>query len=547
MPSSPHRTPSPSPTAPGGLDVLVVGAGFAGLYLLHRLRGLGLRALALEAGAGIGGTWYWNRYPGARCDVESMDYSYSFDPALEQEWSWTRRYPGQAEILGYIEHVADRFDLRRDVRTDTRAAAAAWDGADRVWRVRTDGGTAYAARYLVMATGCLSVPKAPGVDGLERFRGRVLHTGRWPHEEVDFTGRRVAVIGTGSSGIQAVPVIAEAAAEVTVFQRTANFSLPANDRPLAPDEQDAVKRRYREHRARARRSPTGVPGPKADLSALEVSEEERTATYRQAWEHGGLFGMLRSYNDLSTDADANATAADFIRARIAEAVDDPATAEALTPRSHPFGTKRPCIDSGYYTAFNRDGVRLVDLRAEPLAGATPGGVATARGEYPADDLVLATGYDAMTGALTAVNPCGRGGLHLRDAWAEGPTAHLGLAVAGFPNMFTVTGPGSPSVLSNMVVSIEQHVEWISGLIASAYGQGAEVVEADPGAQRQWVAHVQEVAAATLFPRADSWYMGANVPGKPRVFLPYPGGVDVYRDVLDGVAASGYEGFRLSRA
>ncbi|WP_017537369.1 flavin-containing monooxygenase [Nocardiopsis halophila] len=541
MPSAPRPSPHDRP------DVLVVGAGFAGLYLLHRLRELGMRALALEAGAGIGGTWYWNRYPGARCDVESMDYSYSFDPALEQEWSWTRRYPGQAEILGYIEHVADRFDLRRDVRTRTRAASAAWDASDRLWRVRTEAGDTCAAPYLVMATGCLSVPKAPGVEGLERFGGRVFHTGRWPHEEVSFAGRRVAVIGTGSSGIQAVPVIAEEAAEVTVFQRTANFSLPANDRPLAPGEQEELKARYREHRAQARRSPTGIPGPRAGRSALEVPEAERTAAYRHAWEHGGLFGMLRSYSDLTTDADANATAADFIRARISEAVDDPATAEALSPRTHPFGTKRPCIDSGYYTAFNREGVRLVDLRAEPLAGAVPGGVATARGEYPADDLVLATGYDAMTGALTALDPHGRDGVPLRRAWAGGPAAHLGAAVAGFPNLFTVTGPGSPSVLSNMVVSIEQHVEWITDLIAWARDRGTGVVEAEPAAQRWWTDHVQEVAAATLFPRADSWYTGANVPGKPRVFLPYPGGVDVYRDVLEGVASSGYEGFRLSRA
>ncbi|GAA1076939.1 flavin-containing monooxygenase [Nocardiopsis composta] len=537
------RTPSPSLSTP--LDALIVGAGFAGLYMLHRLRGLGLRARVFEAGSGIGGTWFWNRYPGARCDVESIDYSYSFSPELEQEWEWTHRYPGQAEILRYIESVADRFDLHRDIRTGTRVTAAAFDGAEAVWRVRTADGADTAARHLIMATGCLSVPKAPEIDGLDRFGGRLLHTARWPHEGADFTGRRVAVIGTGSSGVQSVPVIAGQAAALTVFQRTANFSLPARNAPLSAEALAEARRGYPERRRLARASHTGVPMPEPQASALEVPAAEREAAYRRHWERGGLFGIFRSYTDVLTDAEANRTAADFIRERVREAVADPRAAEALTPRGHPFGTKRPCLDTGYYQAFNRDGVDVVDLRAEPIERVTREGVRTSAREYPFDDIVLATGFDAMTGALTAVDLRGRGGTGLRGAWAGGWRTYLGLGMAGFPNLFTVTGPGSPSVLSNMLVSIEQHVEWIGDCIAALRDRGAAVIEPTPQAQEAWTAHVGEAAEATLFPRADSWYLGANVPGKPRVFMPYVGGVGPYRELCTQVAEDGYAGFAIA--
>ncbi|GAA4896052.1 flavin-containing monooxygenase [Actinomycetospora straminea] len=536
--------PTTTEAATTRVDALVVGAGLAGLYMLHRFRGLGLDTVVLEAGDDIGGTWFWNRYPGARCDVESMEYSYSFSPELEQEWDWTEKYPTQPEILRYVHHVADRFGLRDGVRLGTRVAAAHWRDADGRWTVTTEAGEVYDTEQLVMATGCLSTSKLPEIPGVEGFAGRTFHTAHWPHEPVDFTGRRVAVIGTGSSGIQAIPLIAEEAGDLTVFQRTANFSMPANNAPLSDEAQAERKRGYRAHRQAARESGFGIPVPEATSSALEVTPEERRAQYESVWGRN-LVGMLTSYTDSIVDADANETAAEFVREKIREIVDDPETAETLCPRDHPFGTKRPCLDSGYYATFNRENVHLVDLRRTPLVEITERGVRTTDAEYAVDDLVFATGFDAMTGTLAAIDVRGRAGVRLVDKWADGPVTHLGLQVAGFPNLYTITGPGSPSVLSNMMVSIEQHVDFVADTVAHAHTRGDTVVESTEEAERAWTDHVREVGEYTLYPRADSWYMGSNVPGKPRVFMAYIGGVGNYRQHCDQLAANGYPGFVFS--
>ncbi|WP_181783453.1 flavin-containing monooxygenase [Pseudonocardia pini] len=522
------------------VDVVVVGAGFAGLYQLHRLRGLGLRTRVVEAGSGVGGTWFWNRYPGARCDVESLEYSYSFSPELEQEWEWSERYPAQPEILRYVEHVADRFDLRRDVAFDTRVTAATWQ--DDHWEIETDAGGRIAATYCVFATGCLSVPKEPDLPGVETFAGPTYSTARWPHEGVDLTGRRVAVVGTGSSGVQSIPVIAEQAARLTVFQRTANYVVPARNGPLEPAVQQARKADYPRHRQAARESVNGLLGTPSQVSALSVDEAERTAAFERAWERGGLSSFRQTFGDLGLDLAANDTAAEFIRSKIREVVDDPETAEALGPRDHPFGTKRPCLDTGYFETYNRPHVRLVDLHKTPIEEITPTGVRTTDELVEVDDLVLATGFDAMTGALLAVDVTGRDGRRLRDEWAHGPRTYLGLGVAGFPNLFTITGPQSPSVLSNMLVSIEQHVDWVTDCLATLAGR---TIEAEEQAQDRWVAHNAEAGAQTLMGLANSWYLGANVPGKPRVLLPYTGGVGPYREICDAVAAKGYAGFRVT--
>ncbi|MEJ8282010.1 flavin-containing monooxygenase [Pseudonocardia spirodelae] len=526
------------------VDAVIVGAGIAGLYQLHRLRGLGMSTRVFETGDDVGGTWYWNRYPGARCDVESMSYSYSFSPELEQEWEWTERYPAQPEILRYVSHVADRFDLRRDVTFRTRVVSAAFDEPAGRWRVVTDTGETVDARFLIMATGCLSRAKDIDIDGIATFGGTTLHTSRWPHDGVDLTGQRVAVIGTGSSAVQSIPIIAEQAAELTVFQRTPAYSLAARNRPLEPDEVADMKAGYRAWREAQRTSGFGVPVEPATQSALEVGAEERTARYEAGWRRGTLVSILGGYTDTLTDAAANETAAEFVRQKIRDRVDDPGTAELLCPRSYPFGTKRPCLDTGYYETFNLPHVSLVDLRRTPLVELTATGVRTSERTHDVDVVVFATGFDAMTGALEAVDIRGRDGVLLREKWAEGPRSYLGLAVAGFPNLFTVTGPSSPSVLSNMIVSIEQHVDWITDCLASLRDRGVGTIEASTAAEDEWVAHVAEVGGATLYPTADSWYMGSNVPGKPRVFMAYIGGVGAYRELCDAVAADGYRGFRL---
>ncbi|HSB40653.1 MAG TPA: NAD(P)/FAD-dependent oxidoreductase [Methylomirabilota bacterium] len=525
------------------LDAIVVGAGFAGMYMLHRLRELGLTVRVYEAGKGVGGTWYWNRYPGARCDVESMDYSYSFSEELQQEWRWTERYAAQPEILRYANHVADRFDLRRDIQFETRVRSAVFDEASRRWTVETDRGDRVSARFCIMATGCLSEPQVPDFEGLETFEGKWYHTGQWPHEGVDFTGLRVGVIGTGSSAIQSIPIIAQQATHLFVFQRTPNYSMPAQNAPLDPEYERWVKEHYADFRRQARESRVGFVVERSGDSALAVPAEEREREYEKRWRRGGL-GFSAAYTDLLVSKEANDTAAEFFRAKIRSIVRDPAVADLLCPRDYPLGTKRLCVDTGYYATFNRGNVTLVDVRTAPVEAITPKGVRTSKAEYEVDALVFATGFDAMTGALLDIDIRGRGGRRLREEWAAGPRTYLGLAIAGFPNLFTITGPGSPSVLSNMIVSIEQHVDWIADCLAYLREHGHATIEPTAEAQEAWVQHVSDVGHMTLYPRAPSWYMGANIPGKPCVFMPYIGGVGVYRQKCDEVAAKGYDGFAL---
>jgi cyclohexanone monooxygenase len=526
-------------------DVVVVGAGFAGMYMLHRLRGKGLSVRVYEQGGDVGGTWYWNRYPGARCDVESMQYSYSFSDELQREWDWSERYAPQHEILRYANHVADRFKLRPDIQLDTRVDRAAFDESANNWSVATSDGKTVIAKYVVLATGCLSNARMPDIKGLGDFKGKVYHTGHWPHEPVDFTGQRVAVIGTGSSGIQSVPVIAGQASHLTVFQRTANFSIPARNAALTSEEREAVRAKYPEIRRFAREEArNGIYTEMPDKGALDDGDNERRAKYESRWNYGGLTFMA-AYNNLALDKVANDTAADFVREKIAEIVRDPQTARLLQPNNHPIGSKRICVDTDYFATFNRENVTLVDIRSNPIEQILPNAVRTREKDYEVDALVLATGFDAMTGSVAKIDIRGRQGQTLNQKWAEGPKTYLGLMSAGFPNLFIITGPGSPSVLSNMMVSIEQHVDWITDCIGYMRDRGFEAMEAKREAEDNWVAHVNEVAHTTLYPQADSWYMGANIPGKPQIFMPYIGGVGVYRQICNDVAAKGYEGFAMT--
>jgi len=537
------QTAAPSDQrAPRDYDVVVVGAGFAGLYLLYELRRRGFSAVALEQADDVGGTWYWNRYPGARCDIESVDYSYSFDPELQRTWQWSERYATQPEILRYLGHVADKHDLRRDIRFSTRVASAAWDDAARRWQVRTEAGDVLGCRFYVMATGCLSLPKTADIPGVERFRGATYYTGRWPHEGVDFTGKRVAVIGTGSSGVQSIPLIAEQAAALTVFQRTPNFSRPAYNGPVAAEKRARFEADPAAYREAGRWSHIGVPSEPTTVRAFQVSDEERRATFEGAWQSGDLLAMGSTFADMGTNPAANEAACEFLREKIRAIVRDPETAESLCPKDHYYGTKRPCLDTNYFETFNLPHVRLVDLRRDPIETITETGITTRAHAFEFDAIVFAVGFDAMTGPLVSVDVAGRHGTTLARKWSEGPRTYLGLMTAGFPNFFMVTGPGSPSVLSNMVVSIEQHVEMIGACLADMRSAGLEVVEPTPTAEDGWVQHVNDAASITLYPRAASWYMGANVPGKPRVFLPYVGGVDRYRKLCDEVVRRDYLGF-----
>lgn len=532
-------------------DVIVIGAGFSGLYALHRLRDLGLRVRVLEKADDVGGTWLFNRYPGARCDIESIEYSYSFSDDIQQEWVWTETMPAQPEIEAYLNFVADRLDLRRDIAFDTEVVAMTFDETDAAWTLETVGGQSFTASFVVAATGILSVPLEPEIPGMAQFTGTSLFTSRWPRDGYDLSGKRVGVIGTGSTGVQLIPVVAREAAQLTVFQRSPAYTLPWRVRPFEPGELDQLKADYDQIRAAQREHPVGA----ARLSAFSVlldmlgrppvksaSREERL----RAVEEGGVMGAL-NWGDVFFDIEANRMAAQLYGEAVARIVDDPDVAAALTP-SHPFACKRPIIDQGYYETFNRDNVALVDLRRGAIREVTATGIATEQGDYALDVIVYATGFDAMTGALSRIDVRGRAGLVLGDYWAEeGPLSYLGLAVAGFPNLFTVQGPGSPSAATNFVTALEQHVDWIGDCIGYVLANAHRTIEATAEAQRDWIEHATALVASTVLvhPSCNSWYNGGNVPGKKRMYMGYTGGIPEYRRRCDEIAAAGYKGFTLA--
>ena len=525
------------------VDAVVVGAGFSGMYQLHRLREMGLSVQVFEAGEDVGGTWFWNRYPGARVDIESMAYSFSFSKELEQDWVWSEKYSPQPELLRYAQHVADRFDLKRNITFNTRVESAHFDDDKDEWLITTECGKRVRARYFVMATGVLSAAKTPDIAGRDSYKGETYQTGLWPKEGVDFTGKRVAIIGTGSSAVQSIPLIAEEADELVVYQRTAAFSTPAFNRPLSNSEIDTMKGNYEQYRQEQRLSPAGIINPERQMErVMDVPKEERQRRFEAAWDEGLLTGLMSTFSDIQLDEAANHEVSEFIRERIRNTVQDKQTADDLTPKAFPYATKRPCIDTDYYETYNRDNVSLVNLRRTPIEKITEDGIETSEGARAFDAIIYATGFDAMTGPLLRVDIRGRGGKRLVDAWIDGPTSYLGIAIHGFPNMFTITGPSSPSVLSNMLVSIEQHVDWVADCIAWMNENGKTAIEPSDEAEKEWAEHTAQLAGMTLFPKADSWYMGANVPGKPRMFLAYVGGVGAYRLICDQIAATGYHGF-----
>ncbi|OBA80774.1 cyclohexanone monooxygenase [Mycobacterium sp. 1164966.3] len=525
------------------LDVVVVGAGFAGLYALHKLRSQGLRVRVLEAAPEVGGTWYYNRYPGARCDVESVDYCYSFSDELQQEWNWTEKYATQAEILRYLNWVADKLDLRRDVAFNTRVVSAVFDETTLRWTLSTDGGKRLTARFCLMATGPLSAALTPDFPGLDTFAGKIYHTAAWPHEPVDFTGKRVAVIGTGSSGIQSIPIIAEQAAHLYVFQRTPNYSVPAGNKPLSVKELDDIKAQYAQRRRLSWRSGGGSPHITAAKPTLEFTPEERRAAFETRWQLGGVL-FSKTFPDQVIDPAANEEARKFYEEKVRAVIKDPAVAELLIPNDHPIGTKRICTDSNYFQTFNKPNVSLVSVRSTPIKSVDATGINTTDRHYDLDAIVLATGFDAMTGALAKIDIVGRAGARLRDDWAHGPRTYLGLGVDGFPNMFMISGPGAPAVLANMVLHAEAQVNWIADAITYLDEHGYAAIEATAESVDEWGAECAERAAATLFTKANSWYMGANVPGKPRGFMLFVGGFATYNDICAEVAVAGYKGFDL---
>ncbi|MEA2821099.1 MAG: hypothetical protein QOJ86_3103 [Bradyrhizobium sp.] len=524
---------------PADFDLVIIGAGFAGMYMLFKAREMGLSTRVLEAGNGVGGTWYWNRYPGARCDAESMQYSYQFSEPLQQEWEWTERYAAQPEILRYANHVADRFDLRRDIQFNVRVTSAVFDEAKLKWVIEADDGTLISASFCVAAMGCLSSTYLPDKD-LNSFKGDFYHTGQWPHDPIDFTGMRVGIIGTGSSAVQLIPQVAKQAAQLFVFQRTPNYVVPAKNGPLDRDVQQRTKAVYPELRRVAKQNAQGLLIDVNQMSALDATPEERQFEYERRWQQGG-FTFIGAYRDLLFNQKANDTAAEFVRAKIRETIKDPKVAELLSPR-HALGCKRLCVGIDYWETFNRPNVTLVDVSKAPIEAITPTGVKVGDREYVLDCIIFATGFDAMTGALLKVDIRGRDGLSLRDKWAAGPRTYLGLGVADFPNLFIITGPGSPSELTNMIPTIEHHVEWIADCIRHLRARGLKQIEPSAEAEEAWVAHVQEVVGTTLRLTCNSWYLGANVPGKPRVYLPYAGGFPVYVEKCEEVVAKGYQGF-----
>tara|TARA_B100000424_G_scaffold13634_1_gene10030 strand:- start:1244 stop:2869 length:1626 start_codon:yes stop_codon:yes gene_type:complete len=528
------------------VDVVVVGAGFSGLYLLYRLRKAGFSTRVFERGGDVGGTWYWNRYPGARCDVESLQYSYSFDEQLQQDWHWPEKFSAQPDILAYANHVADRFNLKKDIEFNIEVKASWFDENLKTWKITTNTGEEINAQYFIMATGCISTTQIPNIKGLSDYVGNTFHTGDWPHEEVDFSGQSIAVIGTGSSGIQSIPVLAKQAKKLTVFQRTPNYSIPSQNEPMTKKYERSWKDVYSERRKEMRYSAHGSLKDLNDVPALSVDEDQRQELYTKRWAIGGT-GFLGSFNDLLTNADANYTAAEYVRQQIKRVVKDKETAEILCPRSYPIGTKRICIDTGYFETYNRENVKLVDISKKPIQRLVADGIIVDDQLYAFDSIIFATGFDAMTGSIFNVDIKGRGGLALKEKWNAGPKTYLGLMSASFPNLFMITGPGSPSVKSNMIMSIEQHVDLVIETLLSMRRKGLSVVEPELEAENKWVDHVQEVANKTLFPQANSWYMGANIPGKPRLFMPYIGGVGAYREICEEIVANNYRGFKFEKS
>ena len=530
-------------------DAVVIGAGFSGMYMLKSLRDkLGLKVRVYEAGETVGGTWYWNRYPGARCDSDSYIYCFTWDKQLLHEWEWSERYPEQPEILRYLEHVAERHELKREIRFNTCVTGAEFDETNNLWKVRTDQGEEATAGYLIAAVGSLSDTNVPQFKGLEKFQGKWCHTSRFPHAGIDFTAKRVAVVGTGATAVQAIPEIAQQAKQLTVFQRTANYCVPARNGKVDPALVEARKADYDGVVRRIRQSFFGFEYNFIPKSVLEATPEEREREFDRMWDEGGFAFWLANYQDMFFNQEANDLCADYIKRKIRNTVKDPVVAEKLIPKGYPYGTKRQPLDTNYYETFNKDNVLLVDASTDgPIEEITEKGIRAGGNEYEFDIIVFATGFDALTGPLKALNLKGRGGRKLSESWVDGPHTYLGIAIAGFPNFFTITGPQSPSVLSNMPVSIEQHVEWIADCVDSMRKTGKTTIEATQEAQERWVTHVNEVVNTTLMPRANSWYMSANIAGKPRAFLPYldPDGVGGYRKKCNEVAANGYEGFALA--
>lgn len=536
------------------LDAFIIGAGFSGLYQLYCLRDkLGLRVKVAEAGGGVGGTWYWNRYPGARCDSESHVYCYTFSEELTNDWNWSERYPGPSEIVAYLNHVADRFDLNRSIDFNTHVDTARFDEEANCWNIDVENGQQYRARYLITAVGCLSSANVPAIEGLEDFKGDWYHTGQWPHDGVQFHGKRVGQIGTGSTGIQAAPVIAETANHLTVFQRTANYSVPARNHALSDEDRISHKHNAATTAKLTRSNTNGHGWLVNDQQALDTPFDERAIIYEDAWETGGL-KFRASFGDLLSSEKANATAAEFICDKIRQIVNDPETANSLADIDHPYAAKRPPIDTHYFETYNKDHVELVDLRKTPITRITPQGILCSgldsegqanEKHHDLDVLIFATGYDAITGTLLRMDIRGRNGQSLSEAWSDGARNHLGLQVAGFPNMFTITGPGSPCVLTNMPASIEQHVEWITDCIKHMNRNGFTMIESPEASVEWWVNEANAAANRTLLPTVKhSWYLGANIPGKPRVFMPYAGGLDRYREICNEVAKDNYRGFAL---
>lgn len=534
----------PEQSVDSRFDAIVVGAGFAGMYMLHVLRGLGIPTRVIEAGSDVGGTWYWNRYPGARCDVQSIDYSYSFSDDIQQEWTWTERFSAQPEILAYANFVAQKLDLRRDCVFDTRVVAADYDQGLHRWSVTTDGGDRYSTKYVIMATGPLSQPKLPDIPGIETFAGETYLTSRWPKEPIDLGGKRVGVIGTGSTAIQAIPAIAKQGAQTWVFQRTPAYSLPAGNAPLDPDYVQSVKADYRALRDQARTTSHGGTRPSTTTPTFSYPLEERQRLYEDVWQKGGqeLFGH---FGDLMVNEEANAEVGQFVRDKIDQIVDDQDVAEALKPYNYPIGARRLCLDTGYYETFNRPNVTLVNVANDPIESITADGIKTREQTFPLDVLVLATGFDAITGAIAAID-VRNGDKSLREKWAVGAKAYLGVLTAGFPNLFMVNGPGSPSVLGNVIATIEQHVEFLRDIIGFAERTDAASVSVDADRETDWMEHVQDVAKGTLFMKANSWYLGSNIDGKPRMMLPYTGGLHNFRTLCSDIAARDFDTFLFER-